>query len=147
MITTSDKAPVESLLREYGYNPFGQGRAKILLRIDDRGPDDVCPTFCSIHLTLESVDAREFELRLDNVPCDADVEALAGEFGATWRTTRTGKMLTLSIAINDTPVLRRLARAIRDVVKRGKHYWDSNLRWIAPRTAKSLERLAAILSR
>ncbi|MCX7411265.1 MAG: hypothetical protein NTZ32_24575 [Planctomycetales bacterium] len=116
----------------------------ILIRIDDRDSDDTYPGFCDIHLKMSAPDADQFTLILDNVPFDDDVKTVAEELDGSWQTTRTGERLTLNLSASQTAGLRRLAATIRKVVGRGKCYLDRNWKWIAPRTAKSLNRLAGI---
>lgn len=119
----------------------------ILIRIDDRDSDDSYPGFCDIHLKMSAPDADQFTLTLDNVPYDDDVKAVAEELEGTWQSTHTGERLTLSLSASQTADLRRLATGIRKVVGRGKSYLDRNWKWIAPRTAKSLEQLAREISK
>ena len=119
----------------------------ILIRIDDRESDDTYVGFCDIHLTMRDRDADQFTLFLDNVPFDDDVKTVAEVLEGTWQSTRTGDRLTLSLSASQTADLRKLATAIRKVVGRGKSYPDRNLKWIAPRTAKSLEQLAREISK
>ena len=119
----------------------------ILIRIDDRDSDDSYPGFCDIHLKMSAPDAAQFTLTLDNVPSDDEVKAVASELEGTWQSTRTGERLTLNLSISQKSDLRRLATAVRKVVGRGRRYLDSNWKWIAPRTAKSLEQLAREISK
>ena len=119
----------------------------ILIRIDDRDADDTYPGFCDIHLNMSAPDADQFTLILDNVPFDDDVKTVAEELEGTWQSTRTGDRLTLSLSASQTADLRRLATAIRKVVGRGKSYLDRNWKWIAQRTAKSLEEFARAISK
>jgi hypothetical protein len=119
----------------------------IHIRVDDRDGDDIYPGFCDIHLKMSEPDAEEFQLILDNVPFDDEVKAVAEALDGTWQTTRTGERLVLTLPVADAGVIFRLAKAIRQVVGRGKRYLDRNWKWIAPRTAKSLERLASVVSR
>jgi hypothetical protein len=147
MTTKPRTSPVQTLLREYAGRSSSKVQSPLLLRIDDRDPHDVYPGFCHIHLTLEPTDPPKFNLVLENVPYDAGMEALAEELHAAWRDTRMGRTLTLSIPLDEIAVIRRLAKAVRSVVGRGKHYAYSNWRWIARRITNSLNKLAAVLSR
>ena len=114
------------------------------IRIDDRDGDDIYPGFCDIHFKMASPDDDQLCLILDNVPFDDDVRAVATELNGTWQSTRTGERLTLNFSPAELGTIARLATAIRRVVGRGKHYLDRNWKWIAPRTAKSLERLVRV---
>ncbi len=116
----------------------------IIFRVDDRDCDSYLG-FCNIHLKLSDPQGDKFVLTLDNVPCDDDVKAIAGELGGSWQSSRTGERLTLNLSASDSTGIRQLAKAIRQLVGRGRRYLDPNWKWIAPRTAKSLERLAKVL--
>lgn len=113
----------------------------IHIRVDDRDGDDIYPGFCDIHLKMSDPEDEEFQLILDNVPFDDEVKSVAVDLDGTWQTTRTGERLVLTLPVTDAGGIVRLAKAIRQVVARGKRYPDRNWKWIAPRTAKSLERL------
>jgi hypothetical protein len=117
----------------------------VLMNIDDREAGETYPGFCGIHLRMSSPDADRFTLVLDNVPFDDDVKAVADELEGNWQATRTGERLTLNLLTSQRSDLRRLAAAIRKVVGRGKTYLDKNWKWIAPRTANSLEVFARAL--
>jgi hypothetical protein len=123
------------------------GEQRLLIRIDDHTPDDVYRGFCNIHLMIPEPDAGTLKLILDNVPHDPEVEAIAKDLQGTWRTTPAGRTLSVSLTVQQVPEIRRLATAIRQVVARVKRYPDRNWKWIAPRTADSLERLAEVLLR
>lgn len=118
----------------------------VLIRIDDRDADDTYPGFCDIHLKISDHDTAAFMLVLDNVPFDDDVKSVAEELEGTWQSTRTGERLTLNLTPSQKSDLKQLAAAIRKVVGRGKSYFDKNWKWIAPRTATSVEALARVLS-
>lgn len=123
------------------------GEQRLLIRIDDRTPDDVYRGFCNIHLMIPEPDAGTLKLILDNVPHDPEVEAIARDLQGTWRTTPAGRTLCVLLTVQQVPEIRRLAAAIRQVVGRGKRYPDRNWKWIAPRAAGSLDRLADALLR
>jgi hypothetical protein len=115
------------------------------IRVDDRDADDTYPGFCDIHLKMSTADADRFTLVLDNVPIDGNVKSIVKDLEGTWQSTRTGERLTLNLLASQKADLRRLAATIRKVVGRGKSYLDKNWKWIAPRTATSLETLARAL--
>ena len=116
-------------------------------RLDDRDDDDCYPGFCSIQLRMSDPNSSEFILILSNVPSDDDVKELAAELDGTWESTRTGERLTLELSASQFTAISELAAAIRKIVGRGRRYDDPNWKWIARRTAKSLERLAKVLSK
>lgn len=118
------------------------------IRVDDRDGGDIYPGFCDIHLEMSAPEAEVFRLILDNVPFNDEVKSVATALGGAWKSTRTGERLVLELSVTDAEEeIIWLAQAIRNVVGRGKRYPDRNWKWIAPRTANSLKRLASIASR
>lgn len=117
----------------------------IHIHVDDRDSDDTYPGFCDIHMKMTGPEADQFTLILDNIPFDDDVKTVAAELDGSWHETRTGQRLTLNLLVENSGDIRKLARVTRNVVGRGKSYLNPNWKWIARRTAKSLERLAATL--
>lgn len=117
----------------------------VFIRVDDRDSDDTYAGFCDIHLTMLDRDGDQFTLTLDNVPCDDHVRGIATNMDGTWQTTRSGERLSVILSAENSGNIRKLGNAIRSVVGRGKRYLDPNWKWIARRTAISLERLAAAL--
>ena len=115
----------------------------INIQIDDQINDDCYPGFCHIHLKLPDPNSNEFILTLHNVPFDDDVKELGTERDRIWESTRFGERLSLELSASQCTAISTLATAIRNVVGKGRHYHDPNWKWIARRTAKSLERLAA----
>ena len=139
------KSLLDQLAKAYPNQARNLTDGPVLMHIDDRGAGDTYPGFCDIILKMSDPDAATFILVLDNVPFDDDVMAVAEELEGNWQATRTGERLTMNLLTSQRLDLRRLAAAIRKVVGRGKHYLDKNWKWIAPRTAKSLEVLARAL--
>lgn len=139
------KSLLDQLAKVYPTQVRNQTEGSVLMHIDDRGAGDTYLGFCEIHLKMSNVDADRFTLVLDNVPFDDDVKAVAEELEGTWQSTRTGERLSLNLTAFQKADLRRLAVAIRKVVGRGRSYLDKNWKWIAPRTATSLERLTKVL--
>lgn len=120
----------------------------IHIRIDDRDGDDIYPGFCDIHLKMPAPEAEVFQLIMDNVPFNDEVKSVATTLGGAWNSTRTGERLVLELSVAEAEEeIIWLAQAIRNVVAKGNRYQDPNWKWIAPRTAKSLKRLASIVSR
>ena len=114
----------------------------VFIRVDDRDSDDTYPGFCDIHLKMSAPDADKFTLVLDNVPFDddlktvaEDLKTVAEELDGTWHTTRTGERLALNLSAENSGNIRELAKAISNVVGRGKRYLDANWNWIAIRSA------------
>jgi hypothetical protein len=119
----------------------------INIRIDDQENDDCYPGFCDISLKMSDPNSSEFILTLSNVPFDDDVKELAAELDGTWDQSRYGERLTLELSVSQFTAISELATTIRNVVGRGRRYDDPNWKWIARRTARSLERLAKVLSK
>jgi hypothetical protein len=118
----------------------------IHIRVDDRDNKDSYPGFCDIHLKMSDPEADEFTLILDNIPFDDEVKAVATALNGIWQSTRTGERLTLNLSASFSDDIGKLAKVTRNVVGRGRKYLDPNWKWIARRTAISLERLAGTLS-
>ena len=141
------KSPLNQLAKVYPKQARNLTAEPILIRVDDRDSSDSYPGFCDIHLKMSAVDATQFTLLLDNVPYDDHVREIATSMDGTWQSSRTGERLTLNLPADDCGNIRGLAKAIADVVGRGKRYLDPNWKWIARRTAKSLERLVRAISK
>jgi hypothetical protein len=139
------ESSLERFLSQTYVAPWETATMSPIIRIDDRDEDDICSAFCDIHLTIIRSEPSAFQLALRNAPHDPEVDAIAREMNGTWQSLGSGRILTVSLTIKQVPQLRKLAKSIRRVVGRGKRYVDSNWRWIAPRTAGSLERLATVL--
>ena len=146
MTITDHKSSLHSRLAQaYPNQAKGLADGPIFIRVDDRDSDDICYSFCDIHLKMSDLRDDKFTLILDNVPFDDEVKSIAAKMNGTWQTTRFGERLTLNFTSADRREITRLSKAIRQVVGRGKSYLDRNWKWIAPRTSKSLERLARVL--
>jgi hypothetical protein len=149
------KAPLGTRLREYlarQYSPRPPASAGATTKvqpigIDDRDAGDVYPAFCQIIVTVPDTADGLFLLKLLYPPHDAEVEELITGKGGRVGQLAAGPCdlpVTLRVHIRpkDAPFLRKLARAVRRVTGRGRSYVDPNWKWLAPRTAASLERLA-----
>lgn len=116
--------------------------APLELRIDDRDREDSCYSFCEVTLKVDDLESEQFQLVLHNVPWDEQVKEAVTDLGPIWESFRSGTRLTLTVPMEQLSKLFILSRAIRQVVRRGKSYQDRNWKWVAPRTAKSLDDLA-----
>jgi hypothetical protein len=122
---------------------YGTGSAEITkIDVDDKGPTDRYGGFCTVKVVLSQCDGGEFRVELLHAPCDSRVEGLVEELGGEWEETPLGRMLTLNLSVTRVSDIRTLAKAIRQVVGRGRRYDDRNWKWICPRTAASLDRFA-----
>ena len=112
------------------------------IRTDDRRPSDVSPYFCSLSISIQDTEASRLTLYLKNPPLNDEItELIRAKKGKT-----TGLPPDLHVEIPvltiDGGFLRELAQEFRRVVGRGQTYPNSNWKWICPRTAASLDRLA-----
>lgn len=115
------------------------------IQIDDQNEYDVLDSFCRIRVTFLSREATDFDLNLQNVPWDGQVENVAEELDGEWSEIRTGRCLTLGLTVKSDRQIRRLAEAIRKVTGRGKRYDDCNWKWITVRVSDSLKKFADLL--
>ena len=148
MTSIKSKVTIHSLLaKAYPIQMQSVNSGPIHIHVDDQTNDDCYPAFCHIHLKMSDPNSSEFILTLSNVPFDDDVKELAAELDGTWDQCRYGERLTLELSASQFTAISELAAAIRKIVGRGRRYDDPNWKWIARRTAKSLERLAKLLSK
>lgn len=113
------------------------------IRVDDQHDGDEPSLFCSLSVT--EVVGDEFKLVCDHLPVSPEVEDLVANKAGILNRTATGAFSEVRLTVRDSPYLRQLAKAIRRLVGRGQRYSDANWKWICPRTAASLERLADTL--
>jgi len=143
-----------STLRDHlldAYGGYADGRIKDRsldrpIQIDDRGPHDVYPHFCTISARVPDRNGETLILTLQNCPASQDVLELVEKFGGSLHPADFGPTVVLTLKASQGPAIKRLARAIRAIVGRGRTYHDPNLRWICPRTASVLEDLAERLA-
>lgn len=128
----------------------GQGAvagAGTSVRIDDRQEMDVYPGFCEIHVTAQAADGSSVLLELSPAPYNPEVCEFVEELGGRVTQGSGGATIRLPLSHGEAGPIRDLARVIRRVTRRGQRYPDPNWKWICPRTAASLEKLAGVLSR
>ena len=113
------------------------------IKIDDRDATDVIPYFCSIFVAAPDRLGDALRLTLQHAPSGPEVVELVEELGGEVHPADFGVTITLTLTAAQGPAIRRLAKA---VVGRGRSYDDPNLRWICPRTAASLVKLARHLA-
>jgi len=78
-------------------------------------------------------------MELQNIPVNENVEELADELEGTWSKGEWGKHLCVDLSLKELTKINRLAKAVRSVAGRGARYSVPSWKWIAPRTAASLE--------
>src|SRR4051812_21266454 len=101
------------------------------IRADDQRACDVTPLFCRIRLTVPDPSSDVILLELSNCPTNEEVTALIpgpqGElYGAGPLTS-----VSLTIRAKDTPLLRKLAKAVTGVVGWGQTYDHKEWKFIA----------------
>lgn len=117
----------------------------LCLKIDDRSSGDKSGAFCTIYLSDAIRQPGFFCLTLKNVPYDRKVEELVTKYQGEWTGPELQKTLVIPIRKSSGPYLSQLATAIRRVVGKGRRYDPRDWKWIAPRTADSVGRLAECL--
>jgi hypothetical protein len=138
------------LARQYSPRPPASAEATTKVQpisIDDRHAGDVYPAFCQIIVTVPDTADALFLLELHHPPRNTEVDDLVKvKGGRIWQGAAGLSLVPVSLSIHvrpkDAPFLRKLARAVHRVTGRGRSYTDPNWKWLAPRTAASLERLA-----
>jgi hypothetical protein len=145
----------EVLFKEY--RGFSDRRIKRLEKgrrftVDDRsaedcGADGLLSYFCAIFADV--VSSTELKVTLHgNVPDSPSVQAWVQQHGARVQQGTWGRSLDVTIAHGQQASLRSLAEAIRSIVARGApRYSVPSYKYVCPRTARSLERLADTLDR
>ena len=139
----------DALLDDYG--GFADRRFKDrdldrAIKIDDRDATDVYPYFCSIFVAVPDRTGEILRLTLQHAPSGPEVVEVIEALGGTVHPADFGATITLNLKASQGPSIKRLARAIKAIVGRGRSYDDPNLRWICPRTAASLVKLAQHLA-
>ncbi|MFY0524841.1 hypothetical protein ACN28I_17385 [Archangium gephyra] len=137
------------------YGGFADKRIKNLdkgkiFAIDDRqerdvGSDgDLYSYFCTMFVTVSEPD--ELELMLDrNAPYSSQVVDYVRKHGGQLNGGSGSANLKMRIRPQDAAVLRGLAATMRAITAPGMRYTVSNYKYVVPRTATSLERLADVL--
>lgn len=138
------------------YGGFADRRVKDLSKrdtfiVDDRGGGDfdghgeLYLWFCKLFAVVRSDD--RLDLRLDgDPPLSLDVEEFVTKTGSSVEKSGiVSKSITLSIGVSDAAKLRDLATRMRRITGPGARYSVPSYKYVVPRTAASLERLADVL--
>lgn len=118
------------------------------LQIDDRKTTDRSNAFCDITLTVHAGDDR-FVLELLHPPWDDQVRQLISTYGGQWIDSVEQIKMVIDVPVKKHRFIRQLAQAVRRVIsprhvrRTGKRYPISDWRWVAERTAGSLDGLAS----
>ena len=141
-----------SPLRDYLLDTyeFADGRRSnravdVSIRIDDRGGQDVVFSFCSMMVRVPDSSEDALVLTILQIPLTEKTRCLIKDQGGSIREFAGGYAAELTLSVKSVTFIRKLARAIRQTIGRGKRYHNPNWKWICPRTAASLERFATVL--
>ena len=100
--------------------------------------------FCKVFAEVASPDAVEVQL-IDNIPMGAAVSAWIEQYDPTLRDGNQASM-SFPVAVGQEGKLDELAAAFRSIVRPGApRYQVANYKYVCPRTAGSLDRLASVL--
>lgn len=143
------------------YGGFADKRIKRLDKgstfiVDDRSEDDLGANqrlysyFCMIFAKVTPDDRTSagdiVTVTLNgNVPTSAGVQAWVTEHRAEYRTAPLSSFLTFRVGRGEQAKLRSLAKSIRAITGSGARYGVKSYKYVCPRTAASLEKLAGVL--
>lgn len=116
--------------------PDQDNPTQLTAKIDDENSTD--RGLCQIH--VRTTGPSTFELKLTGSPMSSDVREFIASHGG--EIAESINEIKLPLSVKQIAVIRKLARVIRSTVGRGRRYLDPNWKWICPRTADSLGRLA-----
>lgn len=149
----------KKLFDEYG--GFADKRIKKLEKgstfiVDDRTEDDIganrqlysyfCMVFAKIGPEAGMTADESVTVTLNgSVPMSAGVQAWISANEASYRTGPLGGILTFPVAKGEETRLRSLAKSIRAITAAGARYDVKSYKYVCPRTANTLERLASVL--
>jgi|GEM_PF-1658905 len=157
----TDKLPGDEMLVSHGndlkqalfnaFDGFGDKRIKKLSSgdyfiIDERGAGDrdargnLFLWFCQIGVSVVDRDKVKLSLR-GGVPQSADVKKWAKSMGAA----EDENSLEVLISAGQQNEIKELANAFRAITKPGARSSVSAYKYVCPRTAKSLDKLAEVL--
>ena len=131
----------ESYQNLHGEHPTGSVDVPSI-RIDDRGRDDISSGFCRMSVLIADKSNDGFTLYLWNPPLDDEVAELIETHGGKVTGSRPEVEVEIALLTKEVALIRTLAKAFRRIVGRGGRYPVPNWKWICPRTADSLDRLA-----
>ena len=115
------------------------------IEIDDRDGRDVVASFCTMTVRVPDSSEDTLILSIQHIPLTAESRSLIEDEGGNVREFAGGYAAEITLSVKSVTFIRNLARAIRQIVGRGKRYDRPNWKWICPRTAASLERFATVL--
>ena len=134
-------------LRHHQRQPF----RSTPIQVDDRKLTDRSKHFCGITVHVPLAISDRFTLELVNPPWNAEVLALIQERRGQWIDGAAETKIIVPVRLKNHGFLRQLARAIRNVInfqhvkRTGQRYAIADWRWLAGRTADSLDTLADLI--
>ena len=131
----------ESYQNLHGEHPAGSVDVPSI-RIDDRGTEDISSGFCRMSVLIPDNSDDGFTLYLWNSPLDNELAELIETHDGKITGSRPTAEVEIALLTKEVSFLRTLAKAFRRIVGRGGRYSVPNWKWICPRTADSLDRLA-----
>lgn len=137
--------PIQILLHHTYGNTFanrGRNTEYAPVRVDDLKATDVDWLLPRLTVVTTDHDEDEFTLVIDDAILIALDEEQLCRHGATIQQKERHTTYHFHICLSELDSIRVLARAIKAVTAKGQAYFDKNLCWICPRTAKSLYGLA-----
>lgn len=132
----------EFLFAQYG-RPLDRSAPKQSLVVDDFSSSDQSHSFC--HLSVELDDSEAFRLKIQNAPVSAPLREFVESRGWSIQETVYGPIIVIDLVVRESVVISELAKAVGRQVGRGRRYDNPNWKWVCPRTADSLKRLAQAL--
>ena len=115
------------------------------IKIDDRDSQDVLSSFCTMTVRVPDSSEGTLILSIQHIPLTGESRSLIEDGGGNIRALPDGYVAEIKLKVKSVTFIRKLARAIRQTIGRGKRYHNPNWKWICPRTAASLERFATVL--
>ena len=100
---------------------------------------------CEIWIESIPNNNDQVSLQLVNPPIDEDFELLVCGLGGSIRNQFGSTYIRLTIGMQDSSSVNRLAKGIRALIGRGRAYSNRNWRWVCPMTSDALTNLARLL--
>lgn len=132
------------------YGGFGDKRIKDISRdypfkVDDQSNKDAHDWFCGIFVRVIAKDRFELSLS-NNAPINSTIKSLVHSKGGKVSTFDKRSHIEVELSVTDIEFISDLSKLIAGLVSTGKRYKNRNWKWLCPRTAASLDRLATVLS-
>lgn len=131
------------------YGGFGDKRVKDIsgdypFKVDDQSDKDSHDSFCGIFVRVIAKDRFELSLS-NNAPINSTIKSLVQSKGGEVSTFNNKSHIEVELSVTDIEYIRKLSKLIAGLASPGKRYKNRNWKWLCPRTAASLDRLATVL--